>query len=77
MFKIMTELDPEGVEAWRTQFKDGRDRTGKYNVPGPNYVWSVDGHMKFQTYGIEIYAMVDGYSCYVTSIFVGLSATCG
>jgi hypothetical protein len=77
MFKIMKELDPEGVETRRTRFKDGRDHTGKYNVPGPNYAWSVDGHMKFQAYGIEIYAMVDGYSRYVTSIFVGLSATCG
>ena len=33
--------------------------------------------MKFQAYGIEIYAMVDVYSRYVTSIFVELSATCG
>jgi hypothetical protein len=32
--------------------------------------------MKFQAYGIEIYAMVDGYSPYVTLILVGLSATC-
>jgi hypothetical protein len=73
----MKELDPEGVEARRTRFKDGRDHTGKYNIPGPNYAWSVDSHMKFQAYGIEIYAMVDGYSRYVISIFIGLAATCG
>ena len=77
MFKIMKELDPEGIESRRPRFKKGRDRTGKYTVPGPNYIWSVDGHMKFQAYGIEVYAMVDGYSRYITSIFVGLSATCG
>jgi len=50
----MKELDPEGVEISRTQFKDGRDRTGKYIVPGPNYTWLVDGYMKFQASGIEI-----------------------
>jgi len=77
IFKIMKELDPECVEARRTRFKDGRDHTGKYIVPGPNYTWSVDGHMKFQAYGIKIYAMVDGYSRYITSIFAGLPATCG
>jgi len=32
--------------------------------------------MKFQAYGIELYAMVDGYPRYVTSISVGFSATC-
>lgn len=73
----MKELDPEGVEARVPQFRKGRDHVGKYILPGPDYIWSVDGHMKFQTYGIEIYAMVDGYSRYVTSIFVGLFATCG
>jgi hypothetical protein len=77
LFKIMKELDPEGVEGSRTRFNDGRDRTGKYILPGPNYAWLVDGYMKFQTNEIEIYAMVYGYSRYVTSIFVGLSATCG
>jgi len=77
MFRIMEVLDPEGVEARRTRFKGGRDHTGKYIVPGHNYAWSVDGHMKFQAYGIEIYAMVDGYSRYISSILVGLSATCG
>ena len=77
MFKIMKELDPEGVEARRPRFKEGGDCTGKYIVPGPDYVWSVDCHMKFQAYGIQIYAMVDGYSRYVTTIFIGLLATCG
>jgi hypothetical protein len=47
----------------------------KYIVPGPNYAWSTDGHMKFQANRIEIYAMVVGYSRYVASIFVALPAT--
>jgi len=73
----MKELNPEGVETRRTSFKDGRDRTGNYLDPGPNYAWSVDGHMKYQAYRIKVYAMVHEYLHYVTSIFVGLSATCG
>jgi hypothetical protein len=39
---------------------------GEYWVPGPNYVWSVDGHMKLELFGIEIYAGVDAYSRYIT-----------
>jgi hypothetical protein len=33
-----------------------------YCVPGPNYIWSVDGHMKLELFGTEIYAGVDAYS---------------
>jgi len=54
------------VETRRTPFKDGRDRTEKYIVSGSNYAWSIDGYMKYQAYGIEIYAMVEGYSHYIT-----------
>jgi hypothetical protein len=77
MFAIMKELDPEAIEARKPKFKAGRDRIGKYVVPGPDYVWSVDGHLKFRDYGIGIYACVDGYSRYITSVYVGLSVTCG
>jgi len=45
-------------------------------VPGPDYVWSVDGHLKFRDYKIGIYACIDGYSRYITSTHVGLSVTC-
>jgi len=61
MFAIMKELDPEAVAARKPAFKAGRDRVGKYLVPGPDYVWSVDGHLKFRDYGIGIYACIDGY----------------
>src|SRR5258706_8784397 len=47
---------------------------GEYWVPGPNYIWSVDGHMKLELFGIEIYAGVDAYSRYITWIYVGVSA---
>jgi len=72
MFAIMKELDPEAVAARKSAFKAGCDRVGKYLVPGR----SVDGHFKFRDYGIGIYACIDGYSRYITSIHVGLSVTC-
>jgi hypothetical protein len=38
MFAIMKEHDPEAVAARKPAFKAGRDRVGKYLVPGPDYV---------------------------------------
>ena len=40
-------------------------------------MWSVDGHLKFRSYGIEIYAAIDAYSRYIVWIHVGLSAVTG
>jgi hypothetical protein len=47
---------------------------GEYVVPGPNYLWSVDGHCKLEHWGIEIYAAIDAYSRYVIWIYVGISS---
>jgi len=60
MFSIIKELDPTGV-ANRRLFLSSSPRGG-YFVPGPNFVWSVDGHHKLSIYGIEIYAGIDAYS---------------
>ncbi|KAH8725979.1 hypothetical protein GQ44DRAFT_759030 [Phaeosphaeriaceae sp. PMI808] len=40
-------------------------RRGEYIVPGPNWVWSIDGHEKLKPYGIQIYACIDAYSRYI------------
>ena len=63
MFSIMKELDPNGV-ANRRLFLSSSPRGG-YFVPGPNFVWPIDGHHKLSMYGIEIYAGIDAYSRYV------------
>jgi hypothetical protein len=76
MSAIKQGLDPEAVAARKPAFKAGRDRVGKYLVPGPDYVWSVNGHLKFRDYRIGIYRCIDGYSRYITSTHVGLSVTC-
>lgn len=77
MHKIIKELDPEGVASRTPTFKKTRDKVGRYVVPGPNYVWSVDGHLKLDRFGFGIYAMVDGYSRYIVSWHVGVSVTTG
>lgn len=47
---------------------------GQYSAPGPNQVWHVDGHMKLEPFGIEIYAGIDGFSRYIPWVYIGISA---
>ena len=47
---------------------------GEYIVPGPNYLWSLDGYCKFDRFGFEIYAAIDAYSRYIVWVYVGVSA---
>jgi hypothetical protein len=47
---------------------------GAYIVPGPNYLWSIDGYLKLAPYGIEIYAAIDAYSRHIMWIYVGITA---
>lgn len=42
-------------------------------IPGPDYMWSVDGHDKLKAFGIEIYAAIDAYSRKIIWIYVGRS----
>jgi hypothetical protein len=74
-FAILKQLDPVGVQKRQPAFRRNRDRAGRLEVPGPNYMWCVDGHLKFREYGIGIYAMIDAYSRYVVAVFVGTSVT--
>lgn len=68
MFSILHELDPVGIANRRLDVN--YMPKGGYFVPGPNYVWSIDGHHKLSMYGIEIYAGVDAYSRYVLCLSV-------
>lgn len=59
MFEILRQLDPIGIQ--QQCFGLQRTPRGLFQVPGVNYVWSVDGHHKLSDYGIEIYAGIDTY----------------
>ena len=48
-------------------------RRENYIVPGPDWLWCLDGHDKLAKYGIEIYGCVDAYSRKIIWFFVGIS----
>lgn len=53
---ILRTVAPERVA---DRLQDLQRRRGSYTVPGPDYLWSIDGYMKLQPFGIEIYAVID------------------
>jgi hypothetical protein len=67
---MLRVLNPEGI-ARRTS--DLQRQRGEYIVPGPDYIWSIDGHDKLAPWGIEIYAAIDAYSRNIVWIYVGIS----
>lgn len=70
MYRILTELNPEGV-ARRTALS--KVHRGAVTVPGPNYAWSIDAYCKFEYWNIQVYAAIDVYSRYITWIYVGIT----
>lgn len=67
-------MDPIGVE---NQWKGVNRHHAQFTCPGPNWCWSIDGHLKLQMFGIEIYAAIDSYSRYITWFYCGVSAKTG
>jgi hypothetical protein len=53
-------LDIYGVQSRRPKKK--KERFENYEVPGPDWLWCLDGHDKLAKYDIEIYACVDAFS---------------
>ena len=78
---ILTYLRDRLFAQYRTLFPDAVDRRlrdlqrvrGEYVIPGPNLVWSVDGHDKLRDFGIEIYAGIDAYARYIPWCTTGIS----
>ncbi|KAI4211630.1 MAG: hypothetical protein LQ351_005533, partial [Letrouitia transgressa] len=70
LFSLYRTLLPDVVDRRK---RDLQRRRGEYIVPGPNFLWSIDGYDKLKAYGIEIYAGLDAYARYITWIYVGIS----
>ena len=78
---ILTYLRDRLFAQYRALFPDAVDRRlrdlqrvrGEYVVPGPNLVWSVDGHDKLRDFGIEIYAGIDTHARYIPWCTIGIS----
>ena len=71
LYSLYRSVAPAAVER---RLKDFQRKKGKYIVPGPDFVWCIDGYMKLELFGIEIYAAIDGYSRYIIWTYVGISA---
>ncbi|XP_057292231.1 uncharacterized protein LOC130614788 [Hydractinia symbiolongicarpus] len=58
VMKIVRELDPEGVSTRKKK----RLRRRIYSVPGPGFLWHIDGYDKLKPYGFSILGCIDGFS---------------
>ncbi|KAH9472082.1 hypothetical protein Pst134EA_002708 [Puccinia striiformis f. sp. tritici] len=63
---INRTLDPEGVDNRSKRVLKRR----VFHVPGPNYIWSADGHDKLKKFRITIYGFINAWSRKVLGIFV-------
>ncbi|KAL2043709.1 hypothetical protein N7G274_003228 [Stereocaulon virgatum] len=70
LWEAVRIVDPEGI-ALRTG--DANRKRGSYEVPGPNWIWSLDGYCKVELVEIQIYAAIDAFSRMVLWIYVGIS----
>ena len=63
---ILYQIDPEGVEHRRWGVLVRR----RFRCPGPDHIWSADGHDKLQKWGIRIYGFIDAWSRRILGLFV-------
>ena len=74
LFHVLKQVDAAGVKARNPKTQQKYNHRGEFITPGPNYLWSIDGYMKLQHFGFEIYAAIDAYSRFVIWGYVGTSA---
>lgn len=70
IYSALAEVDPEGI-ARRDSQKNRKIQEAV--VPGPDFIWCVDGHDKLSDFGIQIYAACDAYSRHIIWMYVGIS----
>jgi hypothetical protein len=70
LFSMLMFLNPIAIER---RIRRLQSKKGEYIVPGPDWIWSIDGHDKLSPFGIEIYACIDAYSRNIIWIYVGIS----
>ncbi|KNE93214.1 hypothetical protein PSTG_13390 [Puccinia striiformis f. sp. tritici PST-78] len=64
--RLNRSLDPEGVERRSKRVLKRR----VFDVEGPDFIWSADGHDKLKKFGLTIYGFIDAWSRKVLGIFV-------
>jgi hypothetical protein len=63
---INRTLDPNGVSNRSKRVLKRR----VFKTPGPNFIWSADGHNKLKKIGITLYGFIDAWSRKILGIFV-------
>ena len=58
VMRVLKDVDPEGTEIRKAR----RLRRRRYNSPGPNFSWHIDGYDKLKPYGFPIHGCIDGFS---------------
>lgn len=72
LYDFYRDVFPEEVQKRREgNFKHRTD----FSVPGPNFLWCLDGYEKLKRFGFQIYACIDAYSRCIIWFFIGRSAT--
>ena len=74
MYNVMTELDPEGMEARNLKEKKKKPK-GHFSSEGPLWVVSLDGHDKLcgyqnSTFPLGVYGCIDTFSRKILYLFV-------
>lgn len=69
VLQLLHLMDPEGIEK-RSRY---RLKRREYKVPGPNFLWHLDGYDKLKPYGFAIHSCIDGFSRKALWLEVGTS----
>lgn len=69
VMKLMRVIDPNGVK----RRKQRRLLRRQYAVPGPNFIWHIDGYDELKPFGFAIHGVNDGFSRRMLWLEVGPS----
>ncbi|KAM4062502.1 hypothetical protein HRG_013675 [Hirsutella rhossiliensis] len=68
LYDFYRSVFPEEVQRRREgNFKHRTD----FTVPGPNFLWCLDGYEKLKRFGFQVYACIDAYSRCIVWFFLG------
>jgi hypothetical protein len=45
---------------------------GEYIIPGPDYIWSINGYDKLSLFGINIYTYINTYSRAIIWVYISI-----
>jgi hypothetical protein len=70
LFAMLHILNPKAIFRRIARIQS---KKGEYIVPGPDYIWSIDGHNKLSPFRIDIYVYIDAYSRAIIWVYISIS----